>query len=59
MESEQLEFKQPVVLVDTIQDLRSTSVTIGSELGNTCPVCRKGQVLEIGGCKHVTTVMLN
>jgi len=50
MESEQLEFKQPVVLVDTIQDLRSTSVTIGSELGNTCPVCRKGQVLEIGGC---------
>ncbi|MCM3111454.1 vitamin B12-dependent ribonucleotide reductase [Lederbergia lenta] len=50
--SEQLEFKQqqPVVLVDTIQDLRSTSVTIGSELGNTCPVCRKGQVMEIGGC---------
>lgn len=42
--------KQPVVLVDTIQDLRSTSVTIGSELGNTCPVCRKGQVKEIGGC---------
>lgn len=50
--SEQLEFKQqqPVVLVDTIQDLRSTSVTIGSELGNTCPVCRKGQIMEIGGC---------
>lgn len=48
--SEQLEFKQTVVLVDTIQALRSTSVTIGSELGNTCPVCRKGQVMEIGGC---------
>lgn len=41
---------RPVVLVDTIQDVRSTSVTIGSELGNTCPVCRKGQVKEIGGC---------
>lgn len=42
--------KQTVVLIDTIQDLRSTSVTIGSEIGNTCPVCRKGQVKEIGGC---------
>jgi len=42
--------KPAVVLVDTIQDLRSTSVTIGSEIGNTCPVCRKGTVKEIGGC---------
>ncbi|MFD1707697.1 vitamin B12-dependent ribonucleotide reductase [Siminovitchia sediminis] len=42
--------ERPVVLVDTIQDLRSTSVTIGSEIGNTCPVCRKGEVKEIGGC---------
>ena len=42
--------QSPVVLVDTIQALESTSVTIGSELGNTCPVCRKGQVHEIGGC---------
>jgi ribonucleoside-diphosphate reductase alpha chain len=42
--------KQHVVLVDTINDLRSTDVTIGSEIGNTCPVCRKGQVKEIGGC---------
>lgn len=48
--SEQLEFTQPVVLVDTIQDVRSTSVTIGSEIGNICPVCRKGEVKEIGGC---------
>jgi ribonucleoside-diphosphate reductase alpha chain len=42
--------KQHVVLVDTISDLRSTDVTIGSEVGNTCPVCRKGKVKEIGGC---------
>lgn len=48
--SEQLEFSEPVVLIETIQDLRSTSVTIGSEIGNTCPVCRKGTVKEIGGC---------
>ncbi|WP_404800787.1 vitamin B12-dependent ribonucleotide reductase [Guptibacillus algicola] len=53
---EQLEFedgmeeKKQVVLVDTITDLRSTDVTIGSEVGNTCPVCRQGQVKEIGGC---------
>ncbi|MDQ0269411.1 ribonucleoside-diphosphate reductase alpha chain [Cytobacillus purgationiresistens] len=46
--------KQHVVLVDTISDLRSTDVTIGSEVGNTCPVCRKGQVKEIGGCNTCT-----
>ncbi|MEH7376376.1 vitamin B12-dependent ribonucleotide reductase [Neobacillus drentensis] len=42
--------KQHVVLVDTISELRSTSVTIGSEVGNTCPVCRTGKVKEMGGC---------
>ncbi|KON87081.1 ribonucleotide-diphosphate reductase subunit alpha [Sporosarcina globispora] len=46
--------KQHVVLVDTISDLRSTDVTIGSEVGNTCPVCRKGKVKEIGGCNTCT-----
>ncbi|MBL4951433.1 vitamin B12-dependent ribonucleotide reductase [Neobacillus sp. YIM B02564] len=45
---------QHVVLVDTITDLRSTDVTIGSEVGNTCPVCRKGEVEEIGGCNTCT-----
>ncbi|MDQ0413690.1 ribonucleoside-diphosphate reductase alpha chain [Mesobacillus stamsii] len=46
--------KQHVVLVDTINELRSTNVTIGSEIGNTCPVCRKGEVKEIGGCNTCT-----
>ncbi len=46
--------KQHVVLVDTITELRSTSVTIGSEVGNTCPVCRKGKVKELGGCNTCT-----
>ncbi|MBO0962543.1 hypothetical protein J1P26_22875 [Neobacillus sp. MM2021_6] len=46
--------KQHVVLVDTITDLRSTDVTIGSEVGNTCPVCRKGKVKEMGGCNTCT-----
>jgi ribonucleoside-diphosphate reductase alpha chain len=46
--------KQHVVLVDTITPLRSTDVTIGSEVGNTCPICRKGSVKEIGGCNTCT-----
>ncbi len=46
--------KQRVVLVDTIADLRSTDVTIGNEVGNICPVCRKGKVEEIGGCNTCT-----
>lgn len=46
--------KRPIVLIDTIQDLRSTNVTIGSEVGDTCPVCRKGTVEEMGGCNTCT-----
>jgi len=45
--------KRPVVLVDTIPALESTTV-IGSDVGNTCPVCRKGTVEEIGGCNTCT-----
>lgn len=46
--------KNKVVLLDTIADLRSTSVTIGSEVGNKCPVCRTGTVEDIGGCNTCT-----
>lgn len=42
--------KKKVVLVETINELSSTNVTIGSEVGNTCPVCRNGEVQEMGGC---------
>ncbi|MGA4719450.1 vitamin B12-dependent ribonucleotide reductase [Fictibacillus nanhaiensis] len=48
------EEKSKVVILDTITDLRSTDVTIGNEVGNTCPVCRKGKVKEIGGCNTCT-----
>ncbi|MET1032531.1 vitamin B12-dependent ribonucleotide reductase [Domibacillus tundrae] len=48
------EHENHVVLIDTIQDLRSTNVTIGSEVGDTCPVCRKGTVEELGGCNTCT-----
>ncbi|WP_413362654.1 vitamin B12-dependent ribonucleotide reductase [Lysinibacillus sp. 3P01SB] len=61
---EQLEFeelkqqeeqtKRGVVLVDTIAPLSQTNVTIGSEVGNTCPVCRQGTVEEMGGCNTCT-----
>ncbi|MEG0260845.1 MAG: response regulator SirA, partial [Lysinibacillus sp.] len=44
---------RPVVLVDTIQALGSTTV-VGSDVGNTCPVCRKGTVEEMGGCNTCT-----
>lgn len=57
-ESEQIQMddvvKKPVVLVETIQDLRSTNVQYGCEVGNTCPVCRVGEVKEIGGCNTCT-----
>jgi ribonucleoside-diphosphate reductase alpha chain len=46
--------KQHVVLMDTLVELRSTNVSIGSEVGNTCPVCRKGTVKEVGGCNSCT-----
>ncbi|MBB5180875.1 ribonucleoside-diphosphate reductase alpha chain [Planomicrobium koreense] len=51
---EEVKGKRPIVLIDTIQDLRSTNVTIGSEIGDTCPVCRKGTVEEMGGCNTCT-----
>lgn len=52
--TEEVVEQRKVVLINTIQDLRSTNVTIGSEVGNTCPVCRKGTVEEIGGCNTCT-----
>ncbi|BAB06529.1 vitamin B12-dependent ribonucleotide reductase [Halalkalibacterium halodurans] len=51
-ETEQSEKK--IVLVDTIQDVRTTDVTIGSEVGDTCPVCREGTVEDLGGCNTCT-----
>jgi ribonucleoside-diphosphate reductase alpha chain len=46
--------EQHVVILDTIQDVRSTSVKIGNEVGDTCPICRKGTIEEIGGCNTCT-----
>ncbi len=54
MEFEELKTKRQVVLVDTIKPLTDTDVTIGSEVGDTCPVCRQGTVEEMGGCNTCT-----
>lgn len=51
---EREETKKPIVLVDTIKDLRSTSVNYGNEVGDTCPVCRQGTVEDLGGCNTCT-----
>src|SRR5690625_3029206 len=67
LEAEQLSFEdefngdyvvdeQPkVVLMETIQELDKTNVTIGSEVGDRCPVCRNGHVAEVGGCNTCTS----
>ncbi|GGA68220.1 hypothetical protein GCM10008025_10210 [Ornithinibacillus halotolerans] len=52
---ENVEEPKKVVLMDTIQELNSTDVTIGSEVGDTCPVCREGSVEDIGGCNTCTS----
>jgi ribonucleoside-diphosphate reductase alpha chain len=46
--------ERKVYVVDTIKDLKSTNVNVGSEVGQTCPVCRKGTVEDIGGCNTCT-----
>ncbi|GAA0457967.1 vitamin B12-dependent ribonucleotide reductase [Alkalibacillus silvisoli] len=48
------EEEQKVVLMDTVQELDKTNVTIGSEVGDTCPVCRKGNIEDVGGCNTCT-----
>ncbi|QDP40581.1 vitamin B12-dependent ribonucleotide reductase [Radiobacillus deserti] len=53
-ESETTSNKPHVVLLDTVHELEKTQVTIGSEVGDTCPVCRKGTVEDIGGCNTCT-----
>lgn len=46
--------EKKVVLVDTIKDVRSTTVNFGNEIGDTCPVCREGSIEDIGGCNTCT-----
>src|SRR5690625_3410654 len=54
-EEEQYKETPKVVLVDTIHELEKTNVTIGSEVGDRCPVCREGHIADIGGCNTCTS----
>lgn len=47
---EDVEPESKVYLVNTVTKLESTSVKIGNEVGDTCPICRKGEVIDAGGC---------
>ncbi|NEU29618.1 vitamin B12-dependent ribonucleotide reductase [bacterium LRH843] len=47
--------ERKIVLVNTVAEVRSTNVMIGSEIGNTCPVCREGTVEDLGGCNTCTS----
>lgn len=53
-EVEEEKEEKKVVLVNTIQDLRKTTVNYGNEVGDHCPVCREGTVEEVGGCNTCT-----
>ena len=46
---------KPTVTARVITDDSSESdVVVGSDVGDTCPVCRQGTVEEIGGCNTCT-----
>ncbi|MFB4164582.1 vitamin B12-dependent ribonucleotide reductase [Alteribacillus sp. JSM 102045] len=53
-EARQEKKENKVVLVDTIKDIRSTTINFGNEIGDTCPVCREGTVEDMGGCNTCT-----
>jgi ribonucleoside-diphosphate reductase alpha chain len=50
----EVEEKPKQYILDTIPELRSTKVNVGTEVGETCPICRKGTVEDIGGCNTCT-----
>lgn len=50
LELEEEEKESKVYVLDSIPELKSTSVKYGSDVGDTCPICRKGEVRDIGGC---------
>lgn len=38
------------IVTDTIPPLEQTDANVGTEIGDLCPVCRKGHVIDAGGC---------
>lgn len=52
LEIEVKEEKPRIVVVETIAELSSTKVNgnFGNDVGDNCPVCRKGKIRDMGGC---------
>lgn len=51
-ERESKEEKEPtkVYQPNTVVELQSTNVKTGTNIGDSCPVCQSGTVIEAGGC---------
>ncbi|RXF11091.1 vitamin B12-dependent ribonucleotide reductase [Enterococcus faecalis] len=41
-----------VVIDETVRPLEQTNVKYGNEIGDVCPICRKGKVTDRGGCNE-------
>lgn len=39
-----------LIVTETIAPLEQTDVKVGTEIGDTCPMCRQGKVVDAGGC---------
>ena len=39
-----------IIVTETIAPLEQTDVKVGTEIGDTCPMCRQGKVVDAGGC---------
>ena len=52
LEAEEVDVNETkLVELDVIADVKSTTVTkVGNELGDTCPICQLGKVIDRGGC---------
>lgn len=48
-ESDNVESTQ-LIVTETIAPLEQTDVKVGTEIGDTCPMCRQGKVVDAGGC---------
>jgi ribonucleoside-diphosphate reductase alpha chain len=47
---EEMEPETPKIIEQPIVELESTTVQFGTDIGDTCPICREGTVVERGGC---------
>ena len=46
--------EEAAVTISILENEPTQEEVIGNKVGNTCPVCRKGKVIESGGCNTCT-----